>query len=80
MGVTTIRIGASMAKSLQEVIDWLRTNVGPAPDIPHFADARYTYYYGENWEARWSQFGAGWFLDVTFNDPKDATFFTLRWK
>ena len=76
--MTTVRIGARAAKSLQEVIDWLDHNIGPfisKESIPRGFD-----YAGKGWVASWKQYGAGWFLDVTFNDPKHATFFTLRWK
>lgn len=77
--MTTVRVGASMAKNVQEVLDWLSDNVG----VFHrrfMVDTRVTHYHGEGWEARWRQYGAGWFMDVTFDDPKDAPFFVLRWK
>jgi hypothetical protein len=77
--MTTVRVGASMASNVLEVLIWLRDNVGDSDLRRHF-DSHATHYYGENWEARWCQFGAGWFMDVTFTDPKDATFFNLRWK
>ena len=77
--MTVVRVGASMAKNVQEVIDWLDKNVG---GFEHRStlDGNSIHYYGENWKARWHQYGAGWFMDVTFDDPKHATFFTLRWK
>ncbi len=77
--MTTVRIGASVASSVLEVLIWLRDNVGDSDLHRHF-DSHATHYYGENWEARWSQYGAGWFMDVIFDDPKHAAFFTLRWK
>ncbi len=77
--MTTVRIGASMVPNVVEVLIWLRDNVGNSDLSRHF-DSHATHYYGENWEARWCQFGAGWFMDVIFNDPKHAAFFTLRWK
>ena len=68
-----------MAKNVQEVLNWLHSNIGKF-QRRELSSAWATHYYGENWEARWRQFGGGWFMDVTFDDPKHATFFTLRWK
>lgn len=76
--MTTVRIGASMAKNVQEVINWLDQNVST------FKCREMTdngiWYHGVTWAARWRQFGSGWFMDITFDDPKYASFFTLRWK
>lgn len=76
--MTIVRIGASHAMNVQDVLDWLHHNVGEFHHR-HLHTAT-TSYYGEGWEARWRQYGAGWFMDVTFDDPKHASFFTLRWK
>ena len=76
--MTTVRVGASMAKNVKEVLNWLSKNVG---EFHYMKQSTHnTKYYGENWEASWRQYAAGWFMDVTFDDPKHATFFTLRWK
>lgn len=77
--MTTVRIGASVAKSPTEVIDWLDANVGKSSRRTT-RDIVGTEYNGQNWSAIWKQYGSGWFMDVSFNDPKHATFFTLRWK
>lgn len=77
--MSTVRIGASVAKSVQEVLDWLDTNVGKLNRRESTGIVGIVYI-GENWTAHWKQFGAGWFMDVKFNDPKHASFFTLRWK
>jgi len=76
--MTTVRIGASMAKNVQEVLNWLSNNVGEFHYMKQ--SIHNTKYYGEHWEASWRQYAAGWFMDVTFDDPKHASFFTLRWK
>lgn len=76
--MTTVRIGASHAMNVQEVLDWLHTNVGEF-HRRHLNTAT-TRYYGEGWEAAWRQYGSGWFMDVEFDDPKHASFFSLRWK
>lgn len=78
--MTTVRIGASHAMNIQEVLDWLHTNAGEFHRRHSNSSYTTTHYYGEGWEGRWRQFGAGWFMDVTFDDPKHAAFFTLRWK
>jgi len=77
--MNTVRVGASKAKNVQEVLDWLHENIGEF-HRRHLSTSWTTSYYGEGWEARWRQFGSGWFMDVTFDDPKHATFFNLRWK
>jgi hypothetical protein len=79
MVMTTVRIGASVAKSPMEVIDWLDANVGKS-NRRNSTGIVGTEYIGQNWSAIWKQYGAGWFMDVKFNDPKHAAFFTLRWK
>lgn len=78
--MTTVLLNASMAKNAQEIIDWLNTNVGKLHGAVHTRADRLTHYHGDGWEARWRQYGAGWFMDVIFDDPFHATFFTLRWK
>lgn len=75
--MTTIRIGARSG-SVREMLSWLNDNVGKF--IRREITGSGTVYTGENWNARWRQFGGGWFMDVTFNDPKYATIFSLRWK
>ena len=80
MGLTTVRISSGMAKNPQEVLDWLDANIGKSNrrNTPGIVG---TEYIGQNWSAHWKHYGRnGWFLDVTFNDPKHAAFFTLRWK
>lgn len=77
--MTTVRIGARVG-TVQEVLDWLHHNVGNFEERRIHFDGRGTDYFGENWTATWCKFGAGWFMDVVFDDPKHATFFTLRWK
>lgn len=79
MGLTTVRIGARRAGKVQDVLDWLDANVGSFTrrEVTGVTGIVYT---GKNWSAHWKQYGAGWFMDVSFNDPKHATFFTLRWK
>ena len=76
--MTPIRISARTVKNRQEVLDWLSDNVGYL--IFKESTPRGFNFTGEGWVASWKQYGAGWFLYVTFNDPKHATFFTLRWK
>ena len=76
--MTTVRIGASHALNVQQILEWLHDNVGEF-HRRHLNTAT-TQYYGEGWEARWRQYGGGWFMDVDFDDPKHAAFFTLRWK
>lgn len=79
--MTKVRIGASMAKTDLEVLTWLCENIGKSDLQRKFDPQRTgTHYYGENWQASWHPYGSGWFMDVTFDDPKHATFFTLRWK
>lgn len=78
--MTTVRIGASMAKNVQDVLDWLHINVGEFHRRHSNSSYTTTHYHGEGWLAAWRQFGGGWFMDITFDDPKHATFFTLRWK
>lgn len=76
--MTTVRIGARMVKDRQEVLDWLSDNIGSflyKESVPTGFD-----FTGTGWKANWHQFGGGWFMDVTFTDPKHAAFFTLRWK
>lgn len=76
--MTTVRIGARTAKNRQDVIDWLTDNVGifiSKKDVIKGYD-----FIGQGWMACWRQFGGGWFIDVTFDDPTHATFFSLRWK
>lgn len=77
--MTTVRLGASMSKNVQDVIAWLHDNVGK---FKYRKDTGIvgTEYIGENWQAKWRQYGSGWFMDITFDDSKHATFFTLRWK
>lgn len=79
MGLIKVRIGARSAKSPQEVIDWLSNNVGSFSS-KHTTGITGIIYFGKNWAAHWKPYGSGWFLDVSFYDLKDATFFTLRWK
>ena len=76
--MTTVRIGARSAGNRQDVINWLEHNVGPFV----YKEDRTTGYdfIGTGWVLAWRPFGAGWFIDVTFTDPKHAAFFTLRWK
>jgi hypothetical protein len=78
MGLTTVRIGGYVVKNRQAVLDWLSDNIGSfsyKESTPRGFD-----FTGEGWVASWKQYGAGWFMDVRFNDPKHAAFFTLRWK
>lgn len=76
--MTKVRIGARDAKNRQDVIDWLDQNTGP---FLSKADRSKGYdFIGTGWVAAWRPFGGGWFMDVTFTDPKHAAFFTLRWK
>lgn len=77
--MTTVRIGVSVAKNELDVLIWLRDNVGYSDLIRHF-ESHATCYYGENWEARWCHFGTGWSMDIIFDHPEHATFFSLRWK
>lgn len=78
--MTTVRIGASHANNVQEVIDWLHNNVGEFLRRDSNSSYTTTHYYGNRWEGRWRQYASGWFMHVTFDDPTHATFFTLRWK
>lgn len=78
MTTVRIRIGAGIVNHRQDVIDWLVQNVGSflyKEDVVKGYD-----FVGTGWVAKWRQFGAGWFMDVSFTDPKHAAFFTLRWK
>lgn len=75
--MTTVRIGARSG-SVREILDWLNNNVGKF--IRREITGAGTLYTGENWQAKWRQFGGGWFMYVTFDDPKHASFFALRWK
>jgi hypothetical protein len=75
---TTVRIGASRVNNVRELLDWLHANVGEFNGRELTGTG--TEYTGANWTAKWRPFGAGWFMDVRFNDPKHAAFFTLRWK
>lgn len=78
MTTVRIRIGAGIVNHRQDVIDWLEHNVGAflyKEDVVKGYD-----FVGTGWIAQWRQYGAGWFMDVTFTDPKHASFFTLRWK
>lgn len=77
--MTTVRIGARLAKNVQDVIDWLNDNVGPFKR-KEVIGVTGIVYLGENWSAHWKPYGSGWFIDITFTDPKYAAFFTLRWK
>ena len=73
-----VRIGASMARSAYDVVDWLDANVGhfqDRKDHPKGLD-----YIGTCWTARWRQYGSGWFMDVEIDDPKLMTLFVLRWR
>ena len=80
--MTTVRIGAGAVKNVSEVLDWLHTNVGEfkGRELITTGPGIGTEYTGDNWFARWRGYGAGWFMYVTFNDPKHATIFILRWK
>jgi hypothetical protein len=80
MGMTTVRVGARAAKNVQDVVDWLNDNVGKKSQRPHEFGAIVTLYKGDGWTAKWRRFGSGWFMDITFDDPKHATFFSLCWK
>jgi hypothetical protein len=76
--MTTVRIGAGIVKNVSEVLDWLHINVGEFKGRELTGTG--TEYTGDNWTAKWRGYGAGWFMYVTFNDPKHAAFFILRWK
>lgn len=78
MGLTKVRIGAGAVKNVSEVLDWLHANVGEFKSR-HLTGTG-TVYFGKNWAANWRGYGAGWFMYITFNDPKHATLFILRWK
>lgn len=80
--MTTVRIGAGAVKNVREVLDWLHTNVGEfkGRELITTGPGIGTEYTGDNWTAKWRGYGAGWFMYITFNDPKHAAFFTLRWK
>jgi hypothetical protein len=78
MGLTKVRIGAGTVKNVSEVLDWLHYNVGEFKSREPTGTG--TVYFGKNWTANWRGYGAGWFMYITFNDPKHATFFILRWK
>ena len=76
--MTKVRIGGYIVKNRQEVLDWLSDNIGSflhKESTPRGYD-----FTGTGWVASWKQYGSGWFMDVTFNDPKHAAFFILRWK
>jgi glycine cleavage system H lipoate-binding protein len=77
--MTTVRIGAGTVKNVSEVLDWLDTNIGKS-NRRNTTGIVGTEYIGQGWSAIWKPYGAGWFMDVKFNDPKHAAFFTLRWK
>jgi hypothetical protein len=79
MVMTKVRIGARAAKRPEEVIEWLSDNIGPLKN-KETASITGTVYFGKNWSAHWKQYGAGWFMDVSFHEPKHAMFFSLRWK
>lgn len=79
MGLTKVRIGARAAKSAQNVVEWLDENIGPFTRKESIGVTGIIYI-GKNWTAHWKQFGAGWFMDITFSDPVHATYFSLRWK
>ncbi len=76
--MNTVRLGASKAKSVQEVLDWLENNVGEMFNRTLVTSG--VEYEGIGWIAKWRQFGGGWFIDVSFTDPKLAFLFSLRWK
>lgn len=73
---TTIRIG-SIEKQL--IVDWLESNVGHIITGSE-AITKGIMHTGVGWCLIWRPFGSGWFMDVTFDDPKVATMFSLRWK
>jgi hypothetical protein len=79
MVMTKVRIGARAAKRPEEVIEWLSNNISPF-NSKHTTGITGTVYFGKNWSAHWKQYGAGWFMDVSFHEPKHAMFFSLRWK
>ena len=63
---TIIQFDKSKYHLINQMNDWLRTNIGPGGYAPVL-------------DARWhieSAFGNTWY---TFKDPKDATFFALMW-
>jgi len=66
------------ATDMKEMLDWLHTNIGEYIDTSNNNDL--VRYYGKNWKVSWLQHGTRFILDATFNDPKDALFFILRWK
>ena len=76
--MTKVRIGAGTVKNVSEVLDWLHTNVGEFKGRELTSTG--TEYTGDNWTGKWRGYGAGWFMYITFNDPKHAAFFILRWK
>lgn len=76
--MTKVRIGAGTVKNVSEVLDWLHANVGEFKNREPTGTG--TVYFGKNWTANWRGYGAGWFMYITFNDPKHATLFILRWK
>lgn len=78
MTAIRIRIGAGIVNHRQDIIDWLEHNVGPF--ISKQDTVKGYDFIGTGWVCAWRQFGAGWFMDVTFDNPKHATLFTLRWK
>lgn len=75
--MTVIRIGASRG-NLEDVLVWLENNVGSLNDRVMTTSG--INYIGTGWHGKWVKFGSGWFIDVTFDDPKIALLFSLRWK
>lgn len=80
--MTVVRLGAI---DKQEVINWLENNVGPTTN--HELILKGVMHTGPGWclvwrppHTVWRPFGSGWFMEVTFDDPKVATMFSLRWK
>jgi hypothetical protein len=74
---TTVRIG-SVDQAL--VVDWLESNVGKRTRRELTPLLKGTMHTGIGWCLIWRPFGSGWFMDVTFDDPKLAVLFSLRWK
>lgn len=75
MTTTTIHIGSV---DLQLVIDWLESNVSKR--TVHEMILKGVMHAGDGWCLIWRPFGSGWFMDVSFDDPKLAVLFSLRWK
>jgi hypothetical protein len=66
-----------------EIVRWLHENVGPTVSNDKIDDANtqdIMMYLGPNWLVRWMSHRSKYIFDVTFDNPKDAIFFTLRWK